>query len=196
MVVMPALSRRGFKSLTTRMIVWVLLASGIVFLTAVTLSSRLSRTTAIRAAEQEAFNAAEAARNRVLAVLGSVERSTELLGASLETLHPDRLSLEEMLRRFVGGNPDVYGSTASFEPFAYDARLERYAPYFYRNPKAPAGQLTEESLATSTYRYWERDWYRLPLESRSPQWSEPYFDEEGGNTLMVTNTVTINGERH
>jgi len=185
---------RGFKSLTTRMIVWVLLASGVVFLTTVALSSRLSRTTAIRAAEQEALNAADAARNRVLAVLGSVERSTELLGASLETLHPDRLSLEQMLRRFVAGNPDVYGSTASFEPFAFDARLERYAPYFYRNPKQE-GQLTAESLATPTYRYWERDWYRLPLESRRPQWSEPYFDEEGGNTLMVTYTVPINGMR-
>jgi len=185
---------RGFKSLTTRMIVWVLLASGVVFLTTVALSSRLSRTTAIRAAEQEALNAADAARNRVLAVLGSVERSTELLGASLETLHPDRLSLVQMLRRFVAGNPDVYGSTASFEPFAFDAKLERYAPYFYRNPKQE-GQLTAESLATPTYRYWERDWYRLPLESRRPQWSEPYFDEEGGNTLMVTYTVPINGMR-
>ncbi|HEX5109662.1 MAG TPA: SpoIIE family protein phosphatase [Vicinamibacterales bacterium] len=191
----PDLSRRGFKSLTTRMIVWVLLASGMVFLTAVAISSRLARSAAVRAAEQEAFNAAEAARNRVLGVLGSVERSTELLGASLETLHPDRLALEAMLRRFVGGNPDVYGSTASFEPFAFDAGLEWYAPYFYRNPREP-GQITAESLATPTYRYWERDWYRLPMQSRRAQWSEPYFDEEGGNTLMVTYTVPVAGTRN
>src|SRR5688572_13013275 len=186
--------RRGFKSVSTRMIVWVLLASGVVFLTAVTISSRLSRNTAVRGAEQEALNAAEAARNRVLAVLGSVERSTELLGASLETLHPDRPALEAMLQRFVSGNPDIYGSTASFEPFAFDAALERYAPYFYRNPKTP-GRLTAETLATPTYRYWERSWYRVAFDSGRPHWSEPYFDEEGGNTLMVTYTVPVAGVR-
>jgi len=190
----PVFIRRGFKSVSTRMIVWVLLASGVVFLTAVTLSSRLSRNTAIRGAEQEALYAAEAARNRVLAVLGSVERSTDLLGASLETLHPDRPALEAMLQRFVSGNPNIYGSTASFEPFAFDAGLERFAPYFYRNPQTP-DRLTPENLATPTYRYWERDWYRVSIDSGRPHWSEPYFDEDGGNTLMVTYTVPVAGVR-
>jgi sigma-B regulation protein RsbU (phosphoserine phosphatase) len=187
--------RRGFKSLTTRMIVWVLLASGIVLLTAVTISSRLSRNTAVRGAEQEALNAANAARNRVLAVLTSVERSTEVLGASLETLHPDRQSLETTLQRFVSGNPDIYGSTASFEPFAFDKALDRSAPYFYRSPKTP-DRLTFSDLATPTYRYWERDWYRAPIDAGRPRWSEPYFDDEGGNTLMVTYTVPIAARRN
>ena len=186
--------RRGFKSLTTRMIVWVLLASGIVFVTAVAISSRLSQATAVRGAEQEAFNAAEAARHRVLAVLGSVERSTELLGASLETLHPDRQALDAILQRFVSGNPDIYGSTASFEPFAFSSGVERYAPYYYRDPKTP-DRLTAGDLATLTYRYWERDWYRPAMESGRPRWSEPYFDDEGGNTLMVTYTVPIADSR-
>jgi sigma-B regulation protein RsbU (phosphoserine phosphatase) len=95
----------------------------------------------------------------------------------------------------VSGNPDVYGSTASFEPFAFDATLERYAPYFYRNPKTP-GRLTTENLATPTYRYWEREWYRAPIDAGRPRWSEPYFDDEGGNTLMVTYTVPIAGQRN
>jgi sigma-B regulation protein RsbU (phosphoserine phosphatase) len=172
------------------MIVWVLVASGVVFLTAVALSSRLSRATAVRSAEQEAFGAAEAARQRVLAVLGSVERSTELLGASLETWHPDRQALETMLQRFVSGNPDIYGSTASFEPFAFGPSLERYAPYFYRDPKTP-DRLAASDLATPTYRYWERDWYRPVVDAGRARWSEPYFDDEGGNTLMVTYTVPI-----
>ena len=172
------------------MIVWVLAASSAVFLTAAGVSSHLSRSTAVRAAEQEALNAAEAARNRVLMVLGSVERSTELLGASIETLRPDRPSLETMLRRFVAGNNDVYGSTASFEPFAFDAGLERYAPYFYRGPR-DRNDLVADDLAAPDYRYWERDWYRLPMAANAPQWSEPYFDDEGGDTLMITYTVPI-----
>src|SRR4029453_9146066 len=46
-----------------------------------------------------------------------------------------------------------------------------------------------------TYRYWERDWYRLPLIALQPRWSEPYFDEEGGDTLMVTYTVPLTSSR-
>ena len=84
------------------MIVWVLTASGVVLLATVALSSRLARSTAVRAAEQEALNAADAARNRVLMVLGSVERSTDLLGASVAMLHPQGRSLDELLRRSAG----------------------------------------------------------------------------------------------
>jgi phosphoserine phosphatase RsbU/P len=182
--------RRGFRSLGTRMIVWVLVASGAVFLAAVSLSSCLSRNTAVRAAEQEALNAADAARNRVLTVMSSVERSTELLGASVETLQPQAPALDTLLQRFVAGNSDVYGSTASFEPFAFDARVEHYAPYFFRDP-SDRTRLVARDLATATYRYWERDWYRLPLIVPQARWSEPYFDEEGGDTLMVTYTVPI-----
>jgi phosphoserine phosphatase RsbU/P len=190
----PTPVRHGFRSLRTRMILWVLLASGAVFLAAVSLSSRLSRNTAVRAAEQEALNAADAARNRVLMVLSSVERSTELLGASVETLQPQASALDGLLRRFVAGNSELYGSTASFEPFAFDARAERYAPYFFRDP-ADRTRLVQRDLATATYRYWERDWYRLPLIALQPRWSEPYFDEEGGDTLMVTYTVPLTSSR-
>lgn len=181
---------QGFRSLTTRMIVWVLVASGAVFLTAAAVSSSLSRSAAVRAAEQEAFNAAEAARNRMLVVLSSVERSTELLGASIETLQPSAPVLNELLGRFVLGNPNVYGSTASFEPFAFDAGREHVAPYFYRDAKDRT-HLASADLATPTYRYWERDWYRLPMGTGQPRWSEPYFDDEGGDTLMLTYTVPV-----
>ena len=108
----PLRAPGGFRSVTTRIIFWVLLASGAVFLTAVAVSSRLSRSTAEGAAEQEAQNAADAARHRVLAVLEAVEKTTALLSASIETLHPAAPSLDELLHRFVAGNLNVYGSTA------------------------------------------------------------------------------------
>ena len=183
----PLSAPGGFRSLTTRIIFWVLLASGAVFLMAVAVSSRLSRSTAGRAAEQEAQNAADAAQYRVLAVLESVEKSTALMGASIETLHPAPSSLEALLHRFVAGNLNIFGSTASFEPYAFDPRREHAAPYVYRNLKEPGQYLTAD-LSLPTYRYWERDWYRGPMDAREPRWSEPYLDE-GGVVLMVTYAV-------
>jgi sigma-B regulation protein RsbU (phosphoserine phosphatase) len=181
---------RGFKSLTTRIIFWVLLASGAVFLTAIAISSRLTRGISVHAAEQEALNAADAARYRVLTVLGSVERSTELMAASIETLHPDPVALDTLLHRFVGGNTNIYGSTASFEPYAFDPKRERFGPYVYRNVKDRREHLTAD-LALPTYKYWERDWYRGPVQARAARWSEPYLDEGGGGTLMVTYAVPV-----
>ena len=186
----PLRALGGFRSVTTRIIFWVLLASGAVFLTAVAVSSRLSRSTAGRAAEQEAQNAADAARHRVLAVLESVEKSTTLMSASIETLHPSPPSLDALLHRFVAGNPNIYGSTASFEPYAFDPRREHAAPYVYRNLEEPGQYLTAD-LSLPTYRYWERDWYRGPMDAREPRWSEPYLDEGGGGTLMVTYAVPL-----
>jgi phosphoserine phosphatase RsbU/P len=186
----PLRAPGGFRSVTTRIIFWVLLASGAVFLTAVAVSSRLSRSTAEGAAEQEAQNAADAARHRVLAVLEAVEKSTALLSASIETLHPAAPSLDALLHRFVAGNLNVYGSTASFEPYAFDPRRERAAPYVYRNLEEPGRYLTAD-LSLPTYRYWERDWYRGAMDAGEPRWSEPYLDEGGGGTLMVTYAVPL-----
>ena len=124
----PTPVRRGFRSLRTRMILWVLLASGAVFLAAVSLSSRLSRNTAVRAAEQEALNAADAARNRVLMVLSSVERmhrAAGSVGRNPSTAAAGSRWIVASVRCWESG---CSGSTASFEPFAFDARAERYAP--------------------------------------------------------------------
>jgi sigma-B regulation protein RsbU (phosphoserine phosphatase) len=30
------------------------------------------------------------------------------------------------------------------------------------------------------------DWYQLPKEAQQPLWSEPYFDDGGGNVVMTT----------
>jgi sigma-B regulation protein RsbU (phosphoserine phosphatase) len=182
--------RGGFRSLTTRIIFWVLLAGGLVFVAAIAISSQVSRRAALQAAEHEALTAADAVRYRVLGVLESVEKGTELFGASLETVRPDATTLDALLRRFVASNADIFGSTAAFEPFAFDPRRERVSPYIYRDTKDTTHLLAQD-LATPTYKYWERDWYRGAMDSKAARWSEPYFDEGGGGTLMVTYTVPI-----
>jgi sigma-B regulation protein RsbU (phosphoserine phosphatase) len=37
-----------------------------------------------------------------------------------------------------------------------------------------------------SYDYFEREWFKKPLETGKPLWSDPYYDEGGGDTLMVT----------
>jgi sigma-B regulation protein RsbU (phosphoserine phosphatase) len=120
-------------------------------------------------------------------VCSSPWKGTELFGATLETVRPDATTLEVLLRRFVASNPNVFGSTAAFEPFAFDSRRERVSPYICRDEKDTTHLLAQD-LAVPTYKYWERDcagngrqaarWSALPGCWR-------------GDTLMVTYAVPI-----
>lgn len=187
-----SLPDRGFKSLTTRLIFWILVLGGGVTAATFVVVQRLSRDMAVRGAEREAVRATEAAVNQTEEVLRSIEEGTRVLAVMLETTSPEAGQIEELLRRFVTGNPHVYGSAAAFARQAFSPARERFAPYLHRRA-AGASEMAAADLATPTYRYWERDWYLEPTLSRQPRWSEPYFDEGGGNVTMVTYSVPVFG---
>jgi sigma-B regulation protein RsbU (phosphoserine phosphatase) len=77
----------------------------------------------------------------------------------------------------VADNPEVYGSALAYAPSE-----ARRAPYWYRAKTA----LASKDLADGDYRYEDWDWFRRPRQAGGGVWSEPYFDEGGGNCLMVT----------
>jgi phosphoserine phosphatase RsbU/P len=181
---------KGFRSLTTRLILWILLAGGTVFGATVWSSNRLAREAALRAAEQEAARAATTSASRVREVLRSVEETSELLGAAVESLDPDPGPLALLLGRFVLGNPDVHASAAAFEPGAYRHGGERHAVQVSRG-EAPDAPLEEADLARTSPPYWERRWYTAAIGASGPVWSEPYVDEAAGGAAIVTYSVPL-----
>jgi sigma-B regulation protein RsbU (phosphoserine phosphatase) len=187
-----SLPGRGFKSLTTRLIFWILALGGGVTAATSVVVYRLSREMAVRGAEREAVRATEAAVNQAEEVLRSIEEGTRVLALVLETTSPGAAQIEDLLRAFVAGNPHVHGSAAAFARGAFSPARERFAPYLYRRA-AGGTEMAAADLATPTYRYWERDWYLEPTLSRRARWSEPYFDEGGGGVTMVTYSVPVFG---
>ena len=174
---------RGFRSLTTRLIVWTLLAVGAVYAVTVVVSNSLARRMALAAAEREAVNETDDAAGRVADVLHSVEERTRVLAdvlttldpaereaaneidslasrvqdvlhaveertivlaKAVETLEPDDEGLDRLLRRFVPGNPQVYGAAVAFEPKAGAPRVH----YYHRRPGSPDDILSAD-LASS-----------------------------------------------
>jgi sigma-B regulation protein RsbU (phosphoserine phosphatase) len=178
----------GFRSLTTRLIVWTLLAVGGVYVVTVFVSNSLSRRMALAAAEREAENETETGVSRVQDVLHAVEEQTRILAKALETLDPDLAGMERLLRRFVPSNPDVWGAAIAFQPGAAPGHPGHFALYLHRRTGAP-GELASANLAATSYRYWEREWYTVPVSEGEPRWSEPYLDVGGGNVSMVTYSV-------
>lgn len=181
-------SARGFRSLTTRLIVWILLAVGGIYAVTVAVSNTLARRMALAAAEREAVNETDAAVSRVEDVLHAVQERTLVLADVVETLEPGGEDLDRLLRVFVPGHPEVFGAAVAFEPGRYRPGVERHALYYHRLRDRP-DELGTADLAADEYRYWEQEWYREPIRTGEPGWSEPYRDVGGGEVAMVTWSV-------
>lgn len=100
-----------FHSLTTRLIVWILAVTGVVFIVTIGLSNRAGRSTAIEAAEREANNDTDAAVLAVDDVLNAAEESVAALARSVSELQPSPQAAEQLVRRF---SNDMRGTVARF----------------------------------------------------------------------------------
>ncbi|MDA2919827.1 SpoIIE family protein phosphatase [Desulfobacterota bacterium AH_259_B03_O07] len=128
-----------------------------------------------------AFNAV----NRIETILKSFEKIPENLAYFLKYSDYTKSELTNLIRTVVENNSEIFGSTIAFEPYAFDKNSEYFAPYFYKDN----GDIKFTYLGGDTYRYFHWDWYQIPKELDKPQWSEPYYDEGGGNIIMSTYSV-------
>ena len=183
----------GRNSIVVKLVLVITLCSTLIF--AVTLGYNYYRSRIILEKELENY-----ARNLAMSLVYHVE--TELVGVakvtegvanSLETGQYSEKELLSLIKITVEKNPEIYGSTVAFEPYAFSASSRLYAPYFYREKGKIAFSRLEDSYQYVPYLYW--DWYQIPRELGKLEWTEPYFDEGAGNILMSTCSVPFYGER-
>ncbi len=95
----------------------------------------------------------------------------------------DEAAAFDILRSNVASSPLVFGAALAFEPGAFPGR-RLFGPYVYRQGK----DMTEIVSTELEYDYTkpEWDWWQLPRKALKGVWTEPYFDEGGGNIYMTT----------
>ena len=151
-----------------------------------------------RSIKQEASLRAEgelnSAENKIMDVVNQTEAAVRnsIWVAQWCLENPD--SLKRIPQRVVSENPVVVGSTIALVP-GYSQKYPLYAPYAARDMEN--GKIKMLSLATEEYDYPSMEWFAKPLELGESYWSEPYFDENGGDMLMVTFSMPVrdnNGE--
>lgn len=90
-------------------------------------------------------------------------------------------SLMEITRRLVTYNDVIFGSAIALTG-------KQLSPYSYMKD----GQVVStDALGSASYDYKNKEWFLKPLELGRGFWSEPYFDEGGGQMLMTTYSVPI-----
>jgi phosphoserine phosphatase RsbU/P len=163
----------------------VLTSTGVVFLLAFGYSNRVARRLVLKGVESNTQNLARGTVNRIEALLHAVEPLPQWLARNVSGRRPGDAELARLIQDELLASPHLYGSTVAFAPGDPDAPDRLTAPYFYRQD----GRLRFVNLADAGYDYVSQDWYLLPRELGKAVWTDPYFDEGGGETMMCTYCV-------
>ncbi len=175
-------NRNKYCGLAFKLSVWILAGAAAVFLTVFFYYFFNTRRMALRDIEENIRHLTLATVSRVETVFQSTERIPGYMAALLEQPDLRLAALPGLISNAVAANPVVYGCAVAFEPHAADTARLYYAPYVCRSP---AG-LEMLWLGGTNYHYFDWDWYQIPRELGQPIWSEPYYDESGGQMLMTT----------
>jgi len=144
-----------------------------------------SRKTIIEMSLEHGWDLGRETSGSIAARLKPVEMVVQNVAKTLEEDSVPGERIPMILRRLMAEYETVFGMAVAFEPYAMDSAKNFYAPYGYRTEEG----ISFKMLGSKTYRYFLMDWYQLPKELGKPYWTEPYFDEQGGEVLMVTYSV-------
>ena len=170
------------KGIAFKLIVLIMTSITLILSSILLYNYFFSRRIIIANVEKDARHLALATVNRIDAVLLSVQKIPASLAGFLEDVSYEDGAILELIRSVVENNPEIYGATIAFEPYAYSPNTRRFAPYFYK-------QGNELAFAYLPYDYFTWDWYQIPKELNKPIWTEPYYDEDAGKVIMTTFSV-------
>jgi len=183
------------RGIAFKLIFFFCVSNALIFLLILSYNYRFSKKMIEKNVENSSKNLAHSTVNRIEIVLQSVQKIPENLAYFFERGSYTKKELLELLRTLVERNPEIYGVAISFEPYAYEKNSRYFAPYFCKD----GGKIKFSYLGNESYRYFYLDWYQIPKELGRPSWTEPYFDEGGGNILMATYSIpfyaNIDGKR-
>ncbi len=144
-----------------------------------------SRTTIEKTTRENAINLANNTIFRIEEVIRPSEKLPENLAWMIETGALPKDSIQSFLKKLVKNNPEIYASAIAFEPGMFSEEKQAYAPYAYKR----GNEIETTDLWSPAYNYFLMDWYQIPALLKTPYWTEPYYDEGGGEALMTTYSV-------
>ncbi|MBN1998039.1 Cache 3/Cache 2 fusion domain-containing protein, partial [candidate division KSB1 bacterium] len=173
-------------SIRTRMIFWVLGGTLIVFSGILAISYFAGKIVVMQVNRRYITNLVHAHSARFEADFRQISQLPNDLARTFEIFpNMSEHELKTLLHKAVLTNDLVYGSAIAFEPYSFKKEEYYYSPYYYRDSDG----LRYIQLGDVNYRYFHWDWYTIPKLLKKPIWTEPYYDEGGGGTIMTTFSV-------
>ena len=173
---------KRFRSLAARLSFGIIIIGTVVFVTVLAANYFLSRNLLEEYIGHLARASAASTVNKIEAVFSSVATSADSLATIVTKADISEEQIKDSIRALMKINSDIYGMTVALEPHVLHKDIGEFSPYYFRDDE----QLGYSNLAADDYRYLLWDWYNLPKSGERAIWTEPYFDEGGGNALMTT----------
>lgn len=171
------------NSISGRLTLRVIIVSAIIFTLTFTVFIRMAANKVREEATKNAHTELTNTIHQIDAILEAVEIAVE----NTAWLVPYRLSspdfMYDITERILQNNDFICGSAVAFEPDYYASEGHYFSPYSYRDEN---GEIKSKQLGSDTYDYHYMDWYQIPKLLDEPYWSEPYYDDGGGETMMTT----------
>ena len=98
---------------------------------------------------------------------------------NVKSLEAGLLSVEENILR---SNSIIIGNGIGFIPNYIKEKGRWYFPYSSKVD----GKINATIIDNADYDYFGMDWFLIPVRLNRDYWSEPYYDEGGGNIMMTT----------
>ena len=175
--------RKFQNSISGRLTLRVLIVSAIIFTLTFGLFVRMAANRVREEATKHAHSELSNTIHQIDAVLNAVETAVE----NTAWLVPYRLSSPEFMysltERLLQNNDFICGAAVAFEPGYYASKGHYFSPYSYRDE---SGEIKSKQLGSDTYDYHYMDWYQIPKLLNETYWSEPYYDDGGGEMMMTT----------
>jgi len=174
-----------------RLLVGVILSLALVFGTMALVSTLIVRGVLTRTVKREVQNLVGEEVSQIDGFFNGVGRIPVLLAnASAVDKENNEMLLRARIREMLEHNPEVYGSTVAFEPYAFYPDRKYFSPYYSRTVDWQG--LDYVQLGTDDYVYFrDWEWYTGPRDTGGLYWSLPYFDEGAGDIWMVTASYPV-----
>lgn len=178
-------------SFATRLSIYVLSFTLIVFAAIMGLFYKYSHEKVTNFAIERTHSLLNNITTEITSQLNSVEttinQSVWILEKNIE--QPD--SLHNIITSIIKNNPLIVGSGIAFVPDYYKEKGKYFMPYVsFRNNK-----IAYQVLGSQNYDYLHMDWYLIPKMLKQDYWSEPYYDDGGGNIIMSTYSKPLYNNR-
>lgn len=173
------------KSLAYKLSVSILSAVLLIFFLILVYNYYISRKLILKNVQENTKNLTSSAINKSEGFFRVIEKIAQNVSYLIRDSIKSEDELNSILSSIVKNNSEIYGSCLAFAPHEFNSNIEYFAPYYYKK----GNSFLYENLARADYFYPEWDWYKNPVKEGKALWSEPYFDEGGGNELMTTYSV-------
>lgn len=120
--------------------------------------------------------------------LTEVEQSVTLTVPLVKQHLSESGSMMDIVKEMVWNNSTLIGGSIAFEPGFYPQQGTLFMEYVSLDT---LDQVHCKHLGSEAYNYTQMQWYTEAKKLKQGIWSEPYFDEGGGDVMMTTYSLPL-----